>query len=151
MKKVLTKIGFEKAQSKLVSLRKERKRLIAELDGARNDGDWAENSALDSLTNQLQVLENQLVELEELVNSAQVINTANNGGAVGLGSKVVLKINSGKKEIEIVSDGQADPLRGQISYGSPLAQALLGRKKGEEVVVEAPSGKVSYSILSITN
>ncbi len=151
MKKVLTKIGFEKAQSKLESLQKERKRLITELDGARNDGDWAENSALDSLKNQLQVLENQLVELEELVANAKVVSTANNGGGVGLGSKVALRINSSQKELEIVSDGQADPLKGQISYGSPLAQALLGKKQGEEVEVETPGGVANYCILTIIN
>jgi len=151
MKKVLTKIGFEKAKSKLQSLQEERKRLIIELDGARSDGDWAENSALDSLKNQLQVLENQLIEVEQLVANAKVVDTANNGNGVGIGSKVALKINSGEKEIEIVSDGQADPLKGQISHGSPLAQALLGRKKGEEVKVETPGGVVNYCILSITN
>ncbi len=151
MEKVLSKIGFEKAQAKLKSLQKERKRLIIELDGARSDGDWAENSALDSLKNQLQVLENQLIELEDLVASAKVVDTTSNGSGVGLGSKIELKISSGKKQLEIVSDGQADPLKGQISHSSPLAQALLGREKGEEVKVETPGGVVNYCILSITN
>ena len=77
-------------------------------------------------------LENQLLELEEIMNNAQVVECNNNKDVVGLGSRVKVAFNSSTKELEIVSDGQANPLKGEISYSSPLAQALLGKKKGAE-------------------
>ncbi|MFH1601686.1 MAG: GreA/GreB family elongation factor [Candidatus Shapirobacteria bacterium] len=149
--KVLTKSGFIKAQDKLKKLNEERKRLVAELDGARDDGDWSENSALESLTNQVQVLENQIIETEQLLESAKVVSPSTNGQGIGLGSKVRLRANGSEKALEIVSDGQADPLKGQISPSSPLAQSLIGKKAGEQVAVSTPSGKVIYNILSIGN
>jgi len=149
MNKILTKTGLERVQKKLADLRKERSRLIIELEGARDQGDWTDNSALDSLKDQLALLENQLLELESFVDNAQVVECNNNKGVVGLGSKVKVAFNSSTKELEIVSDGQANPVKGEISYSSPLAQALLGKKRGQKVMVETPKGKVIYQILSI--
>ena len=68
---------------------------------------------------------------------------------IDVGCKVTLHI-SGKKEIfTIVGEWEADPLQKKISHFSPLGKALLGKKVGEKVEVEAPAGKITYKILNI--
>jgi len=151
-KKVLTKTGYEKLTKKLTSFLEKRKRLIVELEETRAMGDLAENSAYHSLRNRLVILDDQIDEIKIMLASAQVVS-GNNGNkkTVGLGSKVKVSFNGSVKELEIVGDGEADPLKGKVSFGSPIAKALVGKKKGGEVKITTPGGGVVYRILSIGN
>jgi len=151
-KNILTPAGLERLKKKLAALLEKRKRLVVELEEARQMGDLAENTAYHELKNQLMILENQIEELETIVVNAQVVTSdKKEKDAVVLGSKVTLAVNGSTRKLEVVGDGEADPLKGQISYSSPLAQALLGKKKGEKVKVATPSGQTVYEILAIEN
>jgi transcription elongation factor GreA len=66
-----------------------------------------------------------------------------------LGTRVTLKVDGSKLIYEIVGDWEADPENKKISHTSPLGLALVGKKKGEKVEVEAPAGRITYEILSI--
>src|SRR3989344_4069285 len=89
-------------------------------------------------------------ELEELLKQAVIINGGGKPGSiVKLGSTVTLHIK-GKKEIfTVVGEWEADPKERKISHESPLGKALIGKKVGDKIEVEAPAGKLLYSIVSV--
>jgi transcription elongation factor GreA len=68
---------------------------------------------------------------------------------VDVGSKVTLHINGRKEAFTVVGEWEADPASKKISHESPLGKALLGKKVGEKVEVEAPAGKILYKVLGI--
>jgi transcription elongation factor GreA len=68
---------------------------------------------------------------------------------VGLGSVVHIEVNGSKHEYTIVGEWEADPAAKKISHESPLGKALMGKKVGEAVEVEAPSGVITYAIKSV--
>ncbi len=149
---ILTKEGKEKLERQLASLRKERRVLVVKLDETRRMGDLVENFAYQELRNQLSILDSRIEELEEVLAGAKVVvDNSGADGKVWFGSSV--KIRQGNKEriIQLVGAGEANPLKGKISYDSPLGRALLNKTAGEKVAVETPSGKVEYELVEVLN
>ncbi len=70
-------------------------------------------------------------------------------GKIDLGSKIRARANNKEKNFELVSFNEADPLNGKISNESPLGLAFLGKKKGEEALVQTPRGVVKYKIIDV--
>ena len=92
----------------------------------------------------------KLAELEEIMKTAKVTDESNRStDTVVVGCKVTVHIAGKKETFTIVGEWEADPVQKKISHSSPLGKALLGRKAGEKVEVEAPAGKINYKILSI--
>ncbi|MCD6225882.1 transcription elongation factor GreA [bacterium] len=150
--RIFTPEGYKKAKEKLAALLQKRKQLTADLEEARALGDLSENSTYHFLRTQLVILENQLDELKESLAHAKIIEPKENKtGEVTIGSKVEISLGGKTRIIEIVGDGEADPLKGKISMGSPLAKALLGKKAGEEVKVPAPEGEISCRVVAVKN
>ena len=75
--------------------------------------------------------------------------TSHTNGQVNVGCKVTLHINGKKEEFTVVGEWEADPSSKKISHESPLGKALMGKKVGDKVEVEAPAGKIHYKILNI--
>lgn len=148
MKNILTKKGYQNLKLKLSELKKEEERLVKDMETARQEGDLSENSAYHSLRENLTIVRNQIGDLENLLSDVQ-ISEKNGNGKVGVGNQVVVKVNGKEKEIQIVGDGEADPLKGKISYQSPIGSSLMGHKKGETVKVETPSGTNEYKIIEV--
>ena len=69
--------------------------------------------------------------------------------AVKLGSTVTLHSNGKKEVFTVVGEWEADPMEKKISHESPLGKALLGKKVGEKVEVDAPVGRILYKVLGI--
>ena len=145
-------------QDGLKALKKEHQRLqtvkrpktLKRMVEARNMGDLAENSEYTAAREDLAFIDRKIVELEEILRTAQVVKSSAKGdGKVTVGSKVALKIDKKKVVFTIVGDWEADPLKNKISFSSPLGKALLGREKGDRVEVQAPAGKTTYQILEI--
>ena len=88
-------------------------------------------------------------ELEELIAKAKVIKNGNSNGEVILGCKVTVKVNDQEQTFDMVGEWEADPMEKKISHTSPLGKALLGKKKGDSVEIEAPAGKVKYHIRKV--
>jgi len=86
--------------------------------------------------------------LEEILNNAQLVSEEKHN-EVFLGSKVKVHIDGAEEEFQIVGAPEANPTKKLISHESPLGKALLGKKIGEKVAVEAPMGQLTYTILSI--
>lgn len=148
MKNILTKTGYRRLKQKLARLKSKRSRLIEEMELARQEGDLAENSAYHQLRETVTIITQQIQELEEKLADVEIAENSGNG-KVAVGSRLLVEVNGKKKKLEIVGDGETDPLNGKISYQSPIGSQLLGRNQGEVVKIETPSGVIEYRILAI--
>ncbi|OGC58457.1 transcription elongation factor GreA [candidate division WWE3 bacterium RIFCSPLOWO2_01_FULL_42_11] len=147
---LLTKEGFQNLKDEYKSLVDVKRTEIAEkIQSAREMGDLSENAAYHTAKEEQAFLEGRVSELEELFRNAEVVEKDNNKTSVGIGSKVKVCIDGGDETFWIVGAYEADPAVGKISHESPIGQALLGKKIGEEINVEAPIGTVKYKIVSI--
>jgi transcription elongation factor GreA len=86
--------------------------------------------------------------LDELLKNVEVVE-GEKAGIVQVGSRVKVHIDGDEQEFQIVGAPEASPIDGKISHESPLGQALLGKKVGEEVEIDAPAGKLTYHVLGI--
>lgn len=148
---LLTEQGLEDLKREYHELtEKKRPALVERMARARELGDLTENSDYAAAKEDLAFVDGRIIELEEILKDAKIISiNKRNRKTVGLGCSVVVNID-GKKEIfTIVGEWEADPNQKKISHTSPLGKALLGKKVGEIVSVEAPAGKINYKILKI--
>lgn len=148
-KVLLTKEGLaelKKEHEELVNVK--RPEAVARLAAARELGDLSENSEYAAAKQDLSFMDGRILELEELLHGAKVI-TSHGKSHVDLGCKVTLHVNGKKEEFTLVGEWEADPMQKKISHESPLGKALLGKKVGEKVEVEAPAGRVLYKVVNI--
>lgn len=150
---MLTKDGLEALKKELDELKNVKlTEVISRVARAREDGDLSENSAYQFGKQEQEFVEGRIEELEEILKNAKLVSVGGqNGkkGVVDLGRTVTVSINGKKQVFQIVGEWEAQPAEKKISGSSPLGKALMGKKVGEKVEVEAPAGKVIYSILSI--
>jgi len=148
-KVVLTKDGLLELKREYDELVKgKRPEAVNRLADARELGDLSENSEYAAAKQDLSFIDGRILELEEIIHGAKVV-TNHTKSAVDVGCKVTLTINGKKEVFSLVGEWEADPMAKKISHSSPLGKALMGKKVGEKVEVEAPAGKVLYKILSI--
>lgn len=147
----LTPEGVEKLKAELEELRGPRRQELAQrLRRAIQMGDLSENADYIAAKEEQAFLEGRIQELEALLRNAVIIETPTDNDVVRLGSTVVVAENGRTPETyQIVGAKEADPRRGRISNESPIGRALLGRRAGEEVEVEAPGGTLRLKILEI--
>ncbi len=146
----VTKDGYDALQKEydeLVNVK--RPSVVARLERAREEGDLSENADYTSARDELEFLDGRIEELKLVLDHAQIAVASGKTGTVSLGTKVTVKVNESEHIFEIVGDWEADPMNKKISHESPLGQALVGKKVGEDVQVEAPAGIISYKILAI--
>lgn len=151
---VLSPEGLSQLQEELDYLRNVKRKEVAErLKEARSLGDLSENSEYDDARNEQAFVEGRIVQLENTLRNARVISEAGAGGLgeVRLGSTVKLKDLEYGDELEytIVGSVEADPMKHKISNESPVGRAILGKKKGTVVEVEAPVGHIKYEIIDV--
>ena len=149
----LTRDGLKKLEEELNFLRTVRRAQVAErLHNAQEDGELIENAEYEDAKNEQAFLEGKILSLEAMLSSAVIIaeNDGSNG-VVNLGSKVTVKESGGGKpeSYQLVGAAEANPKDGRISNESPLGRALLGRKVGDDIKVNAPSGTISFRVVSI--
>lgn len=148
-KVVLTKDGLKDLQAEYDELVKaKRPTAVTRLSDARDLGDLSENSEYAAAKQDLAFIDGRIAELEEIIHSAKVV-TSHGKGHVDVGCKVTVHINGKQESFLVVGEWEADPIQKKISHESPLGKALIGKKVGEQVEVEAPAGKLFYKILSI--
>lgn len=146
----LTKRGFDNLQKELDALKEDKRpRMVKRLAEARAEGDLAENSDYTNAREELEFLDGRISELEEVLKRAEVIKSNGASDQVSIGTMVTVGVNGEKHTYNIVGEWEADPQEKKISHTSPLGQALVGKKVGHEVEVEAPAGKITYQILEI--
>lgn len=140
----------EKLEAELKDLKLvKRPEVIKRIKVARSYGDLSENSEYDAAKDEQSHLEDRIAQVEEMLKYAQVVDAdavAPNEVAVG---KTITYTEVGEDDPEtytIVGSDESDPLNGKISNDSPIAQALLGKKKGETVSITTPGGKFDVVI-----
>lgn len=129
-----------------------RPEIVYRVSQARSAGDLSENAEYAAAREELSFIDGRLEELEQLLKQAIIIREAKGKGKnreVKLGSKVTLHIGRKKEEFMVVGEWEADPKEKKISHESPLGKALLGKTVGDKVEVEAPAGKVLYTIVNV--
>ena len=150
----ITDDGLKKLQQELETLKTEGRTDIAEkIKVARGYGDLSENSEYDEAKNEQAKLEARILEIEAMLKNVEIIeDIKGNAKTVVIGCKVkVLDVEFGDEdEYRVVGSTEADSREGKISDESPMGKALLGKKLGDEVPVEAPAGEFKVKILEIS-
>lgn len=147
----LTKEGLENLEKELDFLKTTKRDEIAEkIEIARSYGDLSENAEYDEAKNDQAVVESRIVEIENMLKNAVVIEDIDTG-RVRPGATVRVKNIARNKEIEykIVGANEADPLNGLLSDESPVGEALMDKAPGDVVAVETPRVVVEYRVLEI--
>jgi transcription elongation factor GreA len=138
---LLTKEGLDKLAAELEELRTVRRAEVAErIKYAKDFGDISENAEYEAAKNEQGMLEGRILTLEMMVRNAVIIEQAEVGGVVQVGSTVEVKDEYGTQAFTIVGPAEVDVTSGRISMESPVGKALLGRRIGEKVQVQSPGG-----------
>ncbi len=150
---ILTPAGYNKLKAELNTLKTvKRKEITAKIREALDFGDAWGNPEYEWAKQEQAFIEGRIKTLETLLSNAKVINVADKSGeVVSLGS-VVTVLDLETEDVvcyTIVGSGEADPLNNRISYKSPVAQSLLGHKKGDTVEADCPVGIIELKILDI--
>jgi len=149
----LTPERLEELKQELNYLKTVREKEVAEqIKEARSFGDLSENSEYDEAKNEQGKLYSRIAEVENIIASHVIIDESEmDSDAVGLGCRIrVLDLEFNEEETyQVVGSQEADPMNGRISEESPFGRALLGKKVGESVHVEAPAGILNYKVLEI--
>ncbi|AAS97715.1 transcription elongation factor GreA [Nitratidesulfovibrio vulgaris] len=144
--------GFKQLEKELDRLKKERPGVIQAIKEAREEGDLSENAGYDAARERQGMLEARIKYIESRMAQFNVIDLDTiSGDKVMFGATVKIEdLESGEeKEYTLLGPDEADYAKGSISVQSPVARAMLGKEEGDEIVVDAPRGKIHYEIVSI--
>ena len=147
----LTAKGFTDIESELDELKRvERPEIIKAIKEARALGDLSENADYHAAREEQAIIEGRIQELEYMVEHASIISEESSD-TVKIGSSVVIRYDDEDdlEEYKIVGSTEADPFENKISNESPIAKALLGKKKGSKVTVESPNGEYEIELVEI--
>ena len=135
---VLTQEGYNKLKEQLDYLKNVRRKEASErIKQARELGDLSENAEYDSAKEEQGIIEADIKRIEDELEIAVIIEDPKSSNNVTLGCTVRIREDGEEEEFQIVGTAEADIKQNKISNNSPLAEALLGRKKGEKVIVAA--------------
>jgi transcription elongation factor GreA len=145
----MTRGGFDKLKDELERLKRvDRPTIVKAIAEARAHGDLSENAEYHAAREKQSFIEGRIVDLEGKVGAAEVIDPPTSGDRVTFGSTVLLEDEAGKEvRYQIVGSDEADPAKGKISILSPLARTLIGKKVGDSVTAQLPSGKKAFDIV----
>ncbi len=150
----VTPEGMKRLKAELEQLTKvERPAVSQQIAEAREKGDLSENAEYDAAKEAQGMLEMKIARLEETIAKSRILDDSRiDTSKVQILNKVKIKNikNNATMEYYIVSESEANIKEGKLSVDTPIAKALLGKKVGETVDVEVPSGKVSFEIVEIS-
>lgn len=150
---LLTQEGLDKIKAELDHLVSVGRKEVAEkLKEAISYGDLSENSEYDSAKNEQAELEVKILQLEDKIRRAKIIDeNENTKDTVSIGNLIKIRDEEDGEimEYKIVGASEADPLEGKISNDSPVGAGLLGHKEGDKVEISVPDGTRMYTILGI--
>ncbi len=146
---LFTEEGYEKLVTEQEELKNTRKAAVEDLAKARAMGDLSENGYYKSARAKLSSVDHRIREVKRLLQYGAVKETPDDG-SVDIGSTVTLQTGKTEKTFSIVGGYESNPSEGKLSHISPLGKSLIGKKKGEIVTINTPSGSTSYTILSVS-
>ena len=147
----LTKEGLKQLQKELGHLKDVRRKEVAvRIHKASETGGSVDNAEYDEAKNEQAFIEGRIRALENIISNAVVSTTRRDRDSVQIGSSVTVVAQDGaKRRYKVVGSAEAAPLDGKISNESPVGQAILGHKIGDEVKVKTPSGVTKLTITVI--
>ena len=149
----LTREGHKRLRDELGHLSTVRRQEIAQyLRQTVSTGEFVGDGDSEDAQNEYALLESRIQALRQTLSQAVVIDEAVLSDTVRLGSHVTILALSEDGMLEtyrVVDPAEADPVQGSISYESPLGKQLLGKRAGEEVMVDAPGGQLAFRIMGI--
>lgn len=148
----LTPEKFEELKQELDHLKTVRRKEVAEsLEYARSLGDLSENAEYQEARDLQAAIEERIGYLEKTIKEAKIVSHDKHTDVVGLGSVVTIQKSKEKdtREYTIVGSEEANIHDRKLSYLSPLGEALMGKKKGDEFDFDTPVGKQKYKVLKV--
>lgn len=145
--------GLKKLKDELEQLKNvERPKISRQIAEARDKGDLSENAEYDAAKEAQGLLELKISKMEDVVANARVLDKSQmDTSKVMVLSTVTLKnaANGAKMTYTLVSESEADIKSGKISVNSPIGRGLLGKKVGDEAVIQVPNGTVTLEVVDI--
>ena len=152
-KTILTYVGLKALEEELENLKVvKRKEVAAKIKEAREQGDLSENAEYDAAKDEQRDIEARIEEIEKILKNAEVVvEDEVDFDKINIGCSVLVYDKEFDEEIQfkIVGSTEANSLQGKISNESPVGQALLGKKVGDEIEVETQAGVMEYKVLKI--
>ena len=152
-KTILTYAGLKALEEELENLKVvKRKEVAAKIKEAREQGDLSENAEYDAAKDEQRDIEARNEEIEKILKNAEVVvEDEVDFDKINIGCSVLVYDKEFDEEIQfkIVGSTEANSLQGKISNESPVGQALLGKKVGDEIQVETQAGVMEYKVLKI--
>jgi transcription elongation factor GreA len=149
----MTTDGYNRLREELKQLKTvERPAIISAIAEAREHGDLAENAEYHAARERQSFIEGRVMELEDKVARAEVIDLSKlSGSVIKFGARVTLADEESEEEqtFQIVGEDEADVSQGRLSVTSPLARALIGKGQGDSVEVATPRGAKSYEVVTV--
>ena len=150
----ITPQGFARVRAEYEQLfSTERPKLVDTISWAAANGDRSENGDYIYGRKRLREIDRRLGYLSKVMKSAKVVDPASQEqrDTVRFGATVELADeNHVRRIVTLVGEDEADASSGQVSWGAPIARALVGAKVGDERIVRLPAGEKSYEILKIS-
>ena len=152
-KTILTYAGLKALEEELENLKVvKRKEVAAKIKEAREQGDLSENAEYDAAKDEQRDIEARIEEIEKILKNAEVVvEDEVDFDKINIGCSVLVYDKEFDEEIQfkIVGSTEANSLQCKISNESPVGQALLGKKVGDEIQVETQAGVMEYKVLKI--
>jgi transcription elongation factor GreA len=148
----ITKKELEKLKKELETRMTKTKQEIAEkMRAAKEQGDLSENAEYSEAREEQWNNDGRISELQHIISGAEIVkeNAGSTSGKIDVGSKVKVKSVSGISIFTIATPEGVDMEKKTISFQSPLGQALMGKKVGDEIIIQTPKGKVGYKIIDV--
>lgn len=149
---LLTSEGFLELEEELNNLKNVRRpKVIEAIKDARAQGDLSENADYDAARNEQAEVEGRIKQIEFMLANAEIIEKSSNH-TVDLGSTVTISyVDDDEEEVySIVGRMEADPFENKISNESPIGKAIIGKKEGDTINVESPTGSYQIKIVKVT-
>ncbi len=147
---ILTRAGFEKIKHQIVDLEIQHKQAVKDTQVTGEFGDFSENAEYQEAKHRMRSLASRIMILKERSKNAAVIQKDEaNADRVQLGSSVVVETNGIRRTFEMVGPQETNPMRGRLSYISPLGIQLIGKRAGDHMTIKSPEGEIEYKIIDV--
>lgn len=150
----LTEKGYQKLKAELEHLRSvERPAISAQIAEARDKGDLSENAEYDAAREAQGLLEMRIAKMETEIASARILDESKiDVNSVQILNRVKLMNHTTGKQVEytLVAESEANLKEGKLAVSTPIAKALLGKKRGDKVDVTVPAGTLTFEVLDIS-
>lgn len=140
---------YQELQEKLKKYKTRRPKLADEVKRLALMGDFSENAAYQIAKGQLRGLNQRILDTENLLKRAEIIEKPKNDGTIQLGSLITIETSGKQKIYKILGSSETNPEAGIISHISPLGADLIGHRVGDVIKRKTPNGVKEYKILDI--